>query len=470
MKKKYSNLFKNLGLFTIGSFGSKLIAFLLLPLYTYLLSTTDYGMVDLLQSTALLLTPILLLSIQDATLRFGMDPEYKKEDVLSTSINIIIKGTLILLIGIVFSYVFGIFKISFIYWIFLFFIFFFGALNNCFTLYLKSKDKATVIAVGGIIGTLITCVSNILFLVIFKFGINGYMFSNIIGILSQLVYQFIIGKIYQDFHIRKYNNISKPMIKYSAPLIANSISWWVNTSIDRYIITWMLDVTVNGIYAVAYKIPSILATFQATFYNAWSISAISEFDKNDNDGFIGQNYVLYSFVSIVICSGILLLNIPIASILYSKDYFIAWKCVPFLLVSTVFNGIAQFEGSLFAAVKKTKQVSITTIVGAIINIIFNIILIYKFGIVGAAFSTLLGYGFTWLLRTVILRKFIRMRVNWKLHLTLITILIIQSILATLNILWSVQMLLFAIIICLNFRYIKKLISLFFKNKITLKSD
>lgn len=88
MNKKNKSLIKNIGLFTIGSFGSKILSFLLVPLYTAVLTTTEYGSVDLITSTASLLTPILLLSIFDATLRFGMDSNYKKEDVLSTSINV----------------------------------------------------------------------------------------------------------------------------------------------------------------------------------------------------------------------------------------------------------------------------------------------------------------------------------------------------------------------------------------------
>ena len=101
MDKKRKSLIKNIGLFTIGSFGSKILSFLLVPLYTAVLSTSEYGSVDLVISTASLLTPILLLSIFDATLRFGMDPEYKKKDVLSTSINIAIKGSFILIIGVI---------------------------------------------------------------------------------------------------------------------------------------------------------------------------------------------------------------------------------------------------------------------------------------------------------------------------------------------------------------------------------
>ena len=101
MKKKYNSLIKNIGLFTIGSFGSKIIAFFMLPLYTAILTAGDYGTVDIIQSTVSLLMPLLLLSIQDATLRFGMDSKYSKKDVLSTTINIIVRGTIILLFGVV---------------------------------------------------------------------------------------------------------------------------------------------------------------------------------------------------------------------------------------------------------------------------------------------------------------------------------------------------------------------------------
>ena len=147
------------------------------------------------------------------------------------------------------------------------------------------------------------------------------------------------------------------MIKYSSPLIANSISWWINNASDRYILTYMRNIAENGIYSVSYKIPTILTMFQSIFYNAWSISAIKEFDENDSDGFIGTNYSLYSVISLLVCSGLLLINIPLASFLYKGDYFVAWRCVPFLLMGTVFSGISQFEGSLFAATKNTKMVA-----------------------------------------------------------------------------------------------------------------
>ncbi len=455
MKKKYTLLLKNVGLFTIGSFGAKVISFLMIPLYTAVLSTSNYGTVDLLQSTSQLLIPIFLLSIQDATLRYCMDPNYEKSDVISTTFKVIIQGSLVLLVGLGILKNIGILNFSSAYLSFLFFSFVLGALNNCLNLYLKAKNEASIIVVSGMICAFTTCLSNVLFLVILKCGVIGYMGSNTIGLFLQAICQFFGGKVYKDLHYKKYKDLSKPMIKYSVPLIANSVAWWVNSASDRYILTWICGVAINGIYSVSYKIPTILTTFQSIFYNAWSISAIAEFDEKDEDGFIGNNYFFYSFISILSCAGLILINIPIAKLLYSGDFLIAWKSVPFLLVGTVFNGISQFEGSLFAAVRRTKTVSLTTILGAVLNTVCNLIFIFFWGAVGAAFATMIGYCLTWIMRTIFLQDFVHMKVDWMNHFLAIVLLVLEAVLATLNVLYVFQVFFVIMIIILHRRCIKQ---------------
>lgn len=449
MKQKNKSLLKNIGIFTIGSFGSNMVSFLMVPLYTSLLSTAEYGSVDLITSTASLLTPILLLSIQDATLRFGMDPAYKKEDVLSTSINILLKASMLLLFGLIVIRILKLFKMSTMYLIFLFIFFALGALNNILNIYLKAKGYVSAIAVSGFLCTLIACSSNILLLFVFKTGIIGYMISNTIGILVQIVFQLVVSKVYKDIHIRNYTNLSNQMIKYSSPLIANSISWWINNASDRYILTWLRGVSTNGIYTVSYKIPTILSVFQNIFFNAWSISAIAEFDEYDTDGFIGINYSMYSFISLVVCSCLLIINMPLSKILYRGDYYAAWQCVPFLLLGTVFCGISQFEGSLFAATRNTKQVAKTTVIGAAVNTICNFIFIYFIGAIGAALATLIGYAVTWALRTKKLQSFVRMKVNWCIHFVSLFLVVIQAIVATLNISLVAQIVILLVVLILN---------------------
>lgn len=463
MREKNKSLLKNIGLFTLGSFGSKILSFLLVPLYTAVLSTSEYGTVDLITSTASLLTPILLLSIFDATLRFGMDDSYKKKDVLSTSIRIAVVGSLVLIVSTVVIAATDIVKIDNIYLTFLCVYFIIGAFNQIFNLYLRAKNQASVIAASGVLCTLITCCSNIVSLVIFKWGIIGYMISNTIGVLIQNLYQLFIGKIYKDIKFLKFRDLTRPMVTYSIPLIANSLSWWINNASDRYILTYLRDIAENGIYSVSYKIPTLLSMLQGVFYNAWSISAIAEFDENDNDGFIGTNYSLYGFISLATCSTLLVINVPLASLLYKGDYFIAWKCVPFLLLGTVFSGISQFEGSLFAATKNTKSVAKTTVIGAIANTVCNFIFIYYFGAVGAALATLIGYFVTWSLRTRHLQSFVKMKVNWITHFVSVALVLIQTVVATVKSLPLFQIVSLVLLVLLNKELLRPIIKKLLRN-------
>lgn len=431
MKKnsKYGDLSKNTLLFTINSFGSKLITFLLVPLYTNVLSTNDYGTADLMTSTAQLLIPLLTLNIQDAVLRFSLDKTKDPKKIISVgctinSISMCLLGITLFLL----SY-FGILSFEKEYIIFLFFSFAFGGIQNSLQMYMKAVDNVKVLVYSGLASTLFSCVSNLLFLLVFKFGILGYLISNLVGHFVAIFIMFFLGKIYRDVRFTTDTKLIKEMFVYSAPLAINSVAWWINTASDKYIITFFCGAAINGIYSVAYKIPTILSTFQTIFYNAWSVSAITEFDKDDKDGFIGNIYSLYMCVSTIGCSLILIFNKFLASMLYAKDFYDAWRSVPFLLLGVAFNGIALFEGCLFTAVKKTKEVSRTTIVGAIVNTIANFILIPLFASSGAAFATMIGYLTVWIVRTISLQKIVHMRVNWMKQVVCIIVLVVQVFLA-----------------------------------------
>ena len=429
--KKFKDLSKNTILFTISSFGSRIISFFLVPLYTYVLSTSEYGTVDLINTTVQMMIPILTINIQDAVLRFTLDDDYSQNDVILVGGRIVGISSFFLGIALAILYLCGIIQLTPNYIVFLFVSFIAGALNNNLSMYLKARDKVKLLAIWGIINTVITCLLNITLLLVVKMGVNGYLIAFLSGTIIADVGMIINGKVFRDIHYGKWSTqIVKSMLVYSAPLIANSIGWWINNASDRYILNFFCGTALNGIYAVSYKIPSILSTVQSVFYNAWSVSAITEFDKDDSDGFIGNVYTAYSSMSILACSLIMLLNIFIARILYSKDFFTAWHYVPFLLVGTAFNGLGLFNGCIYTAAKKTKDVSVTTVIGAGINTCLNFILIPIFGAYGAAFETMVGYFFIWLIRLVRMRKIVIMKVNWRINIILMIILFAQCVAAT----------------------------------------
>ncbi|RKI30429.1 multidrug transporter [bacterium 1xD8-6] len=454
-KSKYKDLSKNTILFMINSFGSKIISFLLVPLYTYVLSTKDYGTADLITSMVQLLVPVLTLNIQDAVLRFSLDKEYDKKDVISIGIKHNFIGLILLLLGSIAARMLGVLLLNNTYMYFLIVSFILNGLHNSFSMYLKANDKVYVLVISGIANTLFVCVLNIFLLVTFKLGITGYLIANVAGIVMAVSIMFICGGIYKNLRLETEKKLNQAMIGYALPLVMNSVAWWINNASDKYILTFFCGFAVNGIFSVAYKIPTILSTIQSVFYNSWSVSAITEFDENDSDGFMGNIYTLYSCVSILGCSAIMLLNYPLASILYAKDFFEAWHYVPLLLLGATFNGIALFEGCIFTAVKKTKEVFRTTLIGAVVNTIANILFIWLIGPFGAAIATMLGYFTVWLLRTIHLRSIVKMKVNWKTQIITTIILSAQCVVALNQGFEAIEAICLMLICVFQYSYIKK---------------
>lgn len=425
MANKHKYLAKNVGLFSISSFVPRILSFVLIPIYTNCLTTAEYGVSDLLTTTVSLLLPFFTLDIQDAVMRFALDKKYEKSDVFTVALRIILIGTGLVTLG---AFVASTLKIPGLensYLIFFVLMYFTTALSNSLTMFCRGIDKVNVLVVGGILQSVIMLSANILFLVVFKWGLTGYLLANTLGSLVAVFWYFIKAKLHKYITKTVSKRVLKDMVRFSFPLIFSVTAWWINSASDRYILTWMSGVAISGLYAISYKIPGILSVFQSVFYQAWSISAIKEFDKDDKDGFISNMYNMMNFGMVFVCSIIIVLNIPIAKILYTNEFFEAYKFVPPLLVSVVFNAMALFIGSIFTAVKDTKTLSVSTIIGAVINTVCNFVFIYYWQAYGAAVATMLGYAVVFIMRHIILRKYIKLHLKWWRDIFVYLALIVQ---------------------------------------------
>lgn len=429
MANKHKYLAKNVGLFSISSFVPKILAFILIPIYTNCLTTAEYGVSDLLTTTVSLLLPFFTLDIQDAVMRFALDKKYEKSDVFTTALRIIFIGTGLISIGAFIASTLNIPGLEDSCLVFFVLMYFTTALSNSLTMFCRGIDKVNVLVVGGILQSVIMLSASILFLVVFKWGLTGYLLANTLGSLVAVFWYFIKAKLHKYITKSVTKSVFKDMVRFSFPLIFSVTAWWINSASDRYILTWMSGVAISGLYAVSYKIPGILSIFQSVFYQAWSISAIKEFDKDDKDRFISNMYNMMNFGMVVACSCVIVLNVPIAKILYTNEFFEAYKFVPPLLISVVFNAMALFIGSIFTAVKDTKTLSVSTIIGAVVNTVCNFVFIYYWQAYGAAIATMLGYFVVFIMRHIILKKHIKLHLNWFRDILVYALLVVQMLVA-----------------------------------------
>lgn len=433
-KHKYKDLAVNTVIFTISSFGSKILTFLLVPLYTSLLSTEEYGIADLISTTASLLIFILTIDIADAVLRFAIERKTNQEEILYFGIKVQLIGAFVLSIGLMIIKCIGILKWEDYCYYYLLLIFFFNAIHQTVTNYLRAINKLKDVAISGIIQTAGMISSNIFCLVVLHMGLKGYLISIIIGSLLSSLYCFLkIGSPLLGFINTKLDKkVQKEMIKYSFPLIFNGVAWWMNSSLDKYFIIGMIGIGASGVYAVSYKIPTILTMFNQIFAQAWNLSAIKEFDKEDKDGFFSNTYSVYNAGMVLSCSAIIIFNIFLARILYAKDFFQAWEYTSPLLISIVFSALSSFIGSIFTAVKNSKIFAVSTVTAAVINMILNAILIPFCGVQGAAIATAISFFTIWLVRMVCVKKYIELKINIKRDIIAYLLLSTQAVIEHYN--------------------------------------
>ncbi len=430
MNEKYKRLGKNTLIFGISSFGTKFLSFLLIPLYTNVLTTAEYGTADLITTTATLLIYVLTINIADSVLRFTIERKSGQNEILSYGIRVLVIGNLwcASILGII--YITGMLAWPLYYYLFILFYFLSTALYHVLANYLRGIDKVMQVAVAGIISTGTIIAGSIFFLIIFKIGIIGYLLSLILGPLVAALYCFAVINEPLGIYLRNLCNreIQTEMRAYCIPLIFNNVALWINAFLDRYFVTGYCGVGENGIYSVANKIPTILATCYTIFSQAWNLSAIKEFDPEDKDGFFSKTYQVYNALITVACSALILANIPFARFLYANKFFPAWQYSSVLLLSVMFNSLTIIIGSIFSAVKQTKVIATTTVLSAIVNIVLNMLLIPIWGALGAAIATAIAYFAMWFVRLWFSRKYIRLRVNLFCDCSVYAILMMQVVL------------------------------------------
>ena len=431
--KRYIYLIKNIGLLTISNFGTKILSFLLVPLYTNILTTSEYGTFDLFNTTVSLLIPILTLNISNAIMRFSLEKGANQTEIFSIGMRYLFKGSVLLIAFLMINSFFKLFPIIIGYEIYFFLLYEFSSFLEIVIMFARGMERISDIAIAGIVGSFLTLGSNIVFLVPLKLGLNGYFIASIIGVMGQSIFLFIKGKMYKYVKFQNDDKTLKyKMLQYSIPLIANSVAWWVNNAADRYVIVFLCGIAANGVYSIASKIPSILNIFQTIFNQAWSISAVKDFDNSDSNDFFSRTYNFYNISMTVLCSVLITLDRPIASFLYAKEFYLAWQYVPFLLIAIVFGALSGYIGGIFSAVKDSKTFAQTTVIGAIVNIIFNFILTYYLGPIGAAISTAFSYFLVWILRYYYMKKYIHISINLKRDICTYLLLLIQSIILIFN--------------------------------------
>lgn len=421
---KYKKLISNTIIFGIGTFGSKFLVFLLMPLYTSVLEKSEYGVVDLIIQTSNLLIPIVSLGIANAVIRFGLDKSVKKSDVFSIGLVTILGGFGVFLILVpVLSKIKYISGNTFLIYLFVLM----SCLRTLCSQFVRAKEYVKLYALDGVLSTITIILFNVMFLVVIKLGVTGYILAIVASDFLSTVFLFFSANLKRYVKLKTFNrDLAKSMIKYSIPLIPATIFWWITNVSNRFIVAYVLGSEANGLFAVSYKIPTLVVLVSNIFMDAWQMSAVSEEDEASRSRFFSKVFNSYQSILFLCASGIILFSKLVTKILVTDAYYLSWKYIPFLSMATTFSCLVTFLGSVYMVEKKSMLTLSTTVVGAVVNVVLTFILIHKYGVNGAAFATFISYLTVFLLRSVNIKNFITIKWNAPKFILNIIIVLCQS--------------------------------------------
>lgn len=394
---RYKKLFSDTLILAIGTFGSKLLVFLLMPLYTAWLSPSEYSAAELITGTANLIIPFACIGITNGIFRFVADRDADKEKIFSTGLVLLGAGFAVTLaVGLPFCFA-GTLRTE-------------AALIICYVLsadlqavcaqYVRAVDKTRLFAFQGILNTLTTVLCNVLLLKVFDLGMMGYVLSVIVGNLITTAFLVLAAKLWRSVDFSKVDRATAwELMRFSLPMVPTTICWLITDLSDRYFVNAICGAAVNGIYSAAYKIPTVVTLVSGIFMQAWQFSAVTQSaEEEECRSFYSQVFRVYLSLIFFGTTLLILLSAPLCEILLSDAYGEAKRFMPTLLVSAALEAIVSFLATVYLIRKKSSHSFFTAIAGTLLNLALNQLLIPRIGALGAAVATLASYGVVFLLR------------------------------------------------------------------------
>lgn len=453
-------LVKNTIIYMVGNMGSKIMQMLILPIITAVLLTEEYGYYDLVITTISLVQPIVTLQLVEAMFRYlfsGTTEEKKK--TTSTVIACLAVGALVLAVVMV-----GIHLVTdavqFPLLIYLNYL-------SCiaFTFMQKAarcEQKSIQVATSGVIHTFVMLVVQAITLLVLKLRTDGMLLANCVSYIVSALYLNGYLHVEKNFSMKHVDlSHAKELLKYSLPLVPNSICWWFVAACDKYVISFFLSVASNGIYSIAGKFSQLLTLITSVFQMAWQESSIIESDSATRNKFYSNTFNAY--MRLLLAGYIVLLPLirVIMPYLVAESYQIGYLYSPLLLIGAVFSAFSQFYGSAYLAFKKTGGAFSTTIIAAAINCSVAIALIKPLGLFGPALGTTCAFLVQWLVRMYQMKEYFRITIDKKALVILLAISSVYTGMYYLHYTW-VQIVLFItgilVFVCFNRKMIRPIIN------------
>ena len=395
MFDQIKRLLKHSFIYALGSAIQSLVGFLLIPLYTRFLNPSDYGRLEICNTLLLMLTVILSLGLASALIKVherDCQTEEEKKKMIGTVFLFLIPEVLIFLTLLYFfspnlAFIFlkgkeftSLIKLILITSIFAIF------LSICFST-LRAKEKSKLYTTLYLLRFVFTLGLNIWFVVGLRLGVLGILLGNLIAQAG--ISLLFIPQVVKYTQLTFSKPLFKKLLAFGLPIVPASMAMWFMDLSDRHFLRFYSTMNEVGLYSLGYKIAlavSILLVWP--FQLAWPTVFFSVAKRPDTKKIYAKVLTYFLFVACFLALILSIFGKQIIELMTTKKFFSAYKVIPLVSFAYVLYGVHYIVVPGLHLKEKTKYYPLLITIPALANIGLNFYFVPKYGMMGAAGTTL----------------------------------------------------------------------------------
>ena len=399
MSSEFKKILTHSIIYGVGNILQKMIGFFMIPIYTHAFSRADYGLIDLLENTIIVIQLIVGMSLATALLRFYTEDSRKehREAVISTSmLFVIVVSGLVCILGCVLSPQISRLIVRRVGYAEAFrvmmFVFLFNSMIEIPLVVLRAREKSLVYLGVSIGRFMLACVLNILFIVVLHKGVAGWLLSSLWT--SIILCSYLVVSTFSNVEKIRFSwPLLKRMIRYTLPLVPAGLAmFWIHNG-DRYILNEAHGLSNLGLYSLGYKFGMMITYLVGQpFFLIWSVRMYEVFEQPGGE----RNYArAFTYFTAVVMQFLLLLSVTIrdvVSVMTDPKFHDAYLVVPFVALAYALREASDFFKGVLLIERRTSFIGLVTLGAALLITVLYLLLIPPYGQWGAAGATVITFG------------------------------------------------------------------------------
>lgn len=399
IKTELKGLFRHGAIYGLAGILSRLVGFIMIPVYTHYLSPSDYGINELVGLTTEVIGIVLGLGISDAIYRFYYDKsENHTPNMVFSTACVGVTVSSFFLLGFIALFSGPIAAVileessQYIFILLALITLWFNQQVNFVYTYLRITESSTKYLYISLLKLIMALSLNIIFIVVMRMGVLGLFISNCItaALFALCLYPNLLRRVGIGF----YWSIAKKMLRFSMPVIPSNLASLVVSASDRYFVKTFISMADAGIYSLGYKLGNVVFYLvRVPFMQIWDPRKYALYSQNAPKEIFAQVATYFAGMMIFTGLGISIFVQDLIQVISPAEYWDAAHYVPAVTLCYIIYAMDHHVGFGILIAKKTEYWTMVNLSMGAINIGLNFLLIPAYGVWGAVGATFISLTF-----------------------------------------------------------------------------